>query len=390
MRNFLSLLIVFFSGNLLIAQNQERDTIRALAQKSDGIYSILRNNGFPPNAYIHDFLELNKKKLNGSKALVLGEEYILAVLKTKKITEQPKKEKPTNKTDELVETSKKKISDSVQAKVTPAVNTEQKVSDKSDSVGLATSSNLYVNYPLFGEELSRVAIKNNDLKGAVFYLMSGHGGPDPGSVEQVDGKLLAEDEYAYDVSLRLARYLIERGAKVTMIIRDKNDGIRDERLLEVDYDEVNYPSELISLDQLTRLKQRVDAVNDLYTINKGKYQRLVTIHVDSRGKNRNMDVYFYYHKKSATGKRLAQGLQGTFKANYKKFQPNRKYYGSVTSRTLYVVKNTLPAMVYVELGNIKNKRDQKRLFSPKNREVMAKWLGEGLQLDYERSKQKDN
>jgi N-acetylmuramoyl-L-alanine amidase len=35
-------------------------------------------------------------------------------------------------------------------------------------------------------------------------------------VENYNGKLIAEDEYAYDVTLRLARMLISNGAKVYM------------------------------------------------------------------------------------------------------------------------------------------------------------------------------
>ncbi|NER16714.1 N-acetylmuramoyl-L-alanine amidase family protein [Spongiivirga citrea] len=399
MRNlfFRSILFVFCTSFSSISA-QTLDTIRAKAQKSDGIYAILRNNGFPPNAYIKDFLELNKKKLNGGTSLVLGEEYVLAVIKRAKTKTTVVKEVKDTKTDTTKATITKEQAVKKKEKkvITEAPPKEESPKSLEDStknsqnevrlVGLPTSNDLFVNYPLFGEELSQVEIENNDLKGAIFYLISGHGGPDPGSVETVDGKLLAEDEYAYDVTLRLCRYLIARGAKVTMIIRDKNDGIRDERLLEVDYDEVNYPSDLISLDQKTRLKQRVDAVNDLYAVNKGKYQRLVTIHVDSRSRNNHKDVFFYHHKKSTSGKLMAQRLQSTFRNNYRKYQPKRRYSGTVTSRTLYVVKNTHPTMVYVELGNIKNPTDQKRLFSPKNREVMAKWLGEGLLLDYEKSK----
>jgi len=406
---FLKILSFVFFFNFLSVHAQVQDTIRAKAQKSDGIYSILRNNGFKPNAYIKEFLELNKTKLDSTRALILGEEYILAVVKkrssgsvtkqktindtsttSKSVIEKPIR-KNVSKDSILVakdsQQTVKKLAEKKPLKtIVPNKDSLKKTQNEVQLVGLPASNDLFVNYPLFGEALSEVAIENNDLKGAVFHLISGHGGPDPGSIETVDGKLLAEDEYAYDVTLRLARYLIARGAKVTMIIRDKNDGIRDERLLDVDYDEVNYPSELISLDQLTRLKQRVDAVNDLYVINKGKYQRLVTIHVDSRSKNNYKDVFFYYHKKSTSGKKMAQQLQSTFRSNYKKHQPNRKYSGTVSARGLYVIKNAIPPTVYVELGNIKNPRDQKRLFSPKNREVMAKWLAEGLELDFKKSK----
>jgi len=65
----------------------------------------------------------------------------------------------------------------------------------------------------------------------------------------------------------------------TIIIQDENDGIRDERVLEIDHDEVAYPNKTIPLNQVARLKQRVEIVNDLYKSNKGKYQRLIVTHV---------------------------------------------------------------------------------------------------------------
>ena len=45
--------------------------------------------------------------------------------------------------------------------------------------GSAPEKPLVRNYKIFGSKYSRVEIKDNTLKGAVFYLMSGHGGPDP-------------------------------------------------------------------------------------------------------------------------------------------------------------------------------------------------------------------
>ncbi|MGY0406662.1 hypothetical protein, partial [Pseudoalteromonas sp. SYSU M81241] len=88
---------------------------------------------------------------------------------------------------------------------------------------------------------------------------------------------------------------------VHIIVQDENDGIRDERLLELDTDETVL-SNSIPLDQLERLKQRSEAVNRLYLKNSGKYQRLLVTHVDSRGEGTNIDVFFYHHEKSKTGK----------------------------------------------------------------------------------------
>lgn len=85
--------------------------------------------------------------------------------------------------------------------------------------------------PLFGKSLASYAVTSSSLKGATFYLVSGHGGPDPGCIGKYQGKHLHEDEYAYDIILRLGRELLKRGAKVHFIIQDSKDGIRNQAIL---------------------------------------------------------------------------------------------------------------------------------------------------------------
>jgi N-acetylmuramoyl-L-alanine amidase len=182
----------------------------------------------------------------------------------------------------------------------------------------------------------------------------------------------------------LARELLSHGAQVYVIVRDPDDGIRDERILEMDKDELILPDQIIPLDQKDRLEQRVDAVNKLYLKHKGKHQRLVVTHVDSRSKGQNIDVFFYYHEKSSNGKKLAESIHNTFKKKYKKYQPNRSYSGTFEDRSnLYLVKKTLPAMTFIEIGNIRNKKDQRRILDYDNRQALAKWISEGVILDYE-------
>ena len=63
--------------------------------------------------------------------------------------------------------------------------------------------------PLFGKKYASYAVTSSSLKGATFYLVSGHGGPDPGCIGKYRGKELHEDEYAYDIILRLGRELMK-------------------------------------------------------------------------------------------------------------------------------------------------------------------------------------
>ncbi|MFY9150637.1 MAG: N-acetylmuramoyl-L-alanine amidase [Prolixibacteraceae bacterium] len=322
---------------------QEYKTIKA--KSGDGIYSVLKEYGYPPSEFLDQFIELNKSKLGKNNALISGRIYRL-----------PLNEKPAEKIDSS------SIPSTTAA--TPPSSAEKAV------------------YEIFGNKYREVSIKDRELNGAVYYLMSGHGGPDPGAIGKLNGHMLCEDEYAYDVTLRLAYNLIEHGATVYMIIRDLNDGIRDEQYLNPDKDEVCFPNSTIPLSQLARLKQSTAAVNDLYKKNKGKFQRLVVIHVDSRSKRENIDVFFYHDQRSDTGKKLANTLQQTFGQKYAIHQPTRGYNGDVSERNLYVIKNSFPPAVFIELGNINHTRDQQRFIIPDNRQAVSNWLRDGLMEDF--------
>ncbi len=338
----LRILIVFLGMSL---SSFSQDTIKTVvAEKGDGILSLLRKQGVDPYEHYHDFIAMNTDNLRDSVHLYAGRKYRIPAMDLDTVA----------------------VVDSIQRKTSEVATIKTR------------------EIPILGAAHSTVVMKSDRLAGTVYYLVSGHGGPDPGAMGKYAGKTIAEDEYAYDITLRLARELISHGAMVYVIIRDENDGIRDDRILEIDHDEVAYLNKAIPLNQVQRLKQRVDIVNGLYQKHRGQYQRLIVTHVDSRSIGENIDVFFYYHAKSQNGKRLAENIHRTFQENYKKYQPNRVYSGTFEDRTsLYMVKKTHPAMTFIELGNIRNKRDQRRILVPENRQALAKWIGEGVLLDYE-------
>lgn len=308
--------------------------IEVVARRGDGIQKLLKEHGLDPVAYTASFVELNRNNIGINNTLYAGRRYI--------------------------------IPSSVES--TPAGSAAEKPLRE---------------YSIFGKAYSKVEITDNSLGGAVIYLMSGHGGPDPGASGKYGKYLLTEDEYAYDVTLRLARNLIQHGALVYIITRDENDGIRDQSILPADKDETCWPSQPIPLNQNSRLKQRTTAVNNLYAKYRGSYQRLVVIHLDSRSTGENIDVFFYHHQNSVTGKSLAENIHNTFRDKYRKYQPNRSYHGSVSSRSgLWVIRNTHPPTVFIELGNIRNQRDQQRFVIYDNRQALANWIAEGIIKDY--------
>lgn len=235
-------------------------------------------------------------------------------------------------------------------------------------------------YPIFGSKYAYTPLESKKLKGKVYYIVSGHGGPDPGAVGKRSNKQLCEDEYAYDVALRLTRILISHGATAYMIVRD-TDGIRDGEFLKCDTDETVWGGNKIPRRQKTRLFQRSNKINELYEKHRRQgvtEQKSIVIHVDSRSKSQRADVFFYYFPGSKLGKKLAKKIHRTLAKKYKKFRRNRNYDGTVTARDLHMLRESKPTSVYIELGNIKNPNDQKRLILKSNRDVLAKWLYEGL------------
>ena len=74
--------------------------------------------------------------------------------------------------------------------------------------------------PLFGKAMATYPINSRELSGACFYLVSGHGGPDPGAIGTYLDKKLHEDEYAYDIVLRLGRELLMRGEKRRFLLTE--------------------------------------------------------------------------------------------------------------------------------------------------------------------------
>ena len=154
MKRIFCLLTILFCT--LFAFNASAQEERDSPRRGEGISVFLERNKRPGRAYYKEFLELNKKLLKGKEELRLGVKYVL-----------PPLSKP-------VGNGKKTI-----------------------------------NEPLFGKALASVKVTSNRLQGACFYVVSGHGGPDPGAIGRIGKIELHEDEYAYDVALRLARNLMQ-------------------------------------------------------------------------------------------------------------------------------------------------------------------------------------
>jgi N-acetylmuramoyl-L-alanine amidase len=237
-------------------------------------------------------------------------------------------------------------------------------------------------FPIFGPKYSKTALIDQKLAGKVFYIVSGHGGIDSGAQGKRASRTLCEDEYAYDVAIRLTRLLVSHGATTYLIVRDPNDGIRDTEYLDCDTDEVLWGNKPTAEGQKQRLQDRVDVINNFTEtyLNKGlTEQTLIEIHVDSRNKAAKTDVYFYHKPGSVASAQVANRMHKSFLLQYAKVRATRRYNGTVSERGLFMLMETkTPKSVYVELGNIRNPYDQLRLVLPRNRQLLAQWMLEAI------------
>ena len=359
---------------------------KATPKAGEGVSTFLLRYNRAPAKYYDDFIRLNKGKLGKNDALKLGVTYTIPPAKRKSAAATSNSSSHKKPSDEAVHSSKnsKSTKNNTSSK---NKSSNEPSNDKDEPSAQKRKGKSSVEEPLFGKRLSNVKVISDRLKGACFYVVSGHGGPDPGAIGFAGTHELHEDEYAYDIALRLARYLMQEGAQVYIIIQDADDGIREDAYLSNNKTETCM-GDPIPLNQVERLQQRCDKINALYRKDRKnyKYCRAIFIHVDSRGEGKQTDVFFYHSGMKAESKRLVNNMKDVFEAKYGKHQPNRGFTGTMSSRNLYVLSHSAPASVFVELGNIQNTLDQRRLIMSSNRDALGKWMMEGFLKDFKEKK----
>lgn len=387
------------------ANNEERFR-KVPALKGDGVYSLLRRYKLDEYSCNHKkFYELNK--LKKSSPLKVGKYYFIPVLlydyngNTIRSSigvddwDLAKRIEGYNKTMIKDGFRKETFQDNLElwvpyhelncgpTKLTTkpklAVNTHK--ASPSGETNLDSKAAGRQTFPIFGKKYEHTPQKSTEMKGKVFYIVSGHGGRDPGAVGKKGRYQLCEDEYAYDVALRLCRNLIANGATAYMIVRDPNDGIRDTEILKCDTDERIWGGARIMRSQKPRLFQRSNAINKLYEKHRKQgvlEQKTIVIHVDSRSKREQTDLFFYYHPESPAGKKFALKMHKSIRSKYLKHRVSGQYHGTVTGRDLHMLRETKTPSVYIELGNISHPFDQKRIVLKSNRAALGRWLYESL------------
>ncbi|MCB0569271.1 MAG: N-acetylmuramoyl-L-alanine amidase [Phaeodactylibacter sp.] len=397
--NFLRIFAILLLSPLLAAAKP--DYFQATALSGDGVYSLLRRYELDQHSCnFEQFYGLNNLKRNAH--LVVGRKYFLPVMvyafngKTIRssigITDWNVAVRIQEYNELMLERKLRETSFKKDRILwvpyhelncpEPDLEIPSPVSASPEEEGAASgAAGGNRKFPIFGPKYAYTPLASNKLKGKVYYIVSGHGGPDPGAMGRRGNHTLCEDEYAYDVALRLCRNLVAHGATAYMITRDPNDGIRDEEFLDCDYDEIVWGESTIPRQQKPRLFQRSDVINDLYERNRlagVTDQAAIIIHVDSRNKGERTDVFFYHHSSSEESRALALRLHRALKAKYQQYRSGGAYHGTVNARDLHMLRETKVKSAYIELANIRNTFDQQRIIIPSNRQYLADWLLEGL------------
>lgn len=379
--------IYFFLVPFLLLMNDllGQTWLKTTAAKGDGVLTLLSKYRLDEyDCSLNQFYKINKLKKN--TALKAGKSYFVPV-ETKKLNKKTIKESIscTDTQAEQIESYNRKMyvggmrdndyKDSKTLWVPYGIlNCEPKFPKVSDERTFA----------VLGKDDKTVKLKDKKLAGGVYYLIAGHGGPDPGAMGKENKKTLCEDEYSYDVTLRLGKNLMEHGATVVFVVKDPNDGIRGGEHLKPDSDEVTFNNDKMPVNQKARLTQRTDIINDLFPFYKKKgytYQRVIEIHVDSRSKKERIDLFFYHHSSSVVGWQTANIMHNIMECRYAQCRKTGDYDGSVQARDLHTLRESKVPAVFVELGNIQNKADRRRIMLESNRRLLAEWLCEGLLED---------
>ncbi|UPA13453.1 LysM peptidoglycan-binding domain-containing protein [Borrelia turicatae] len=235
-------------------------------------------------------------------------------------------------------------------------------------------------------------VKNNSLKNKLIIIDPGHGGLDPGAIVKARDGLkneifVVEDEYVYDIALRLYVYLKEYGANVELTILSPDHLIRDS--VSANNTFVNVKNEVYNDYDLNKtdtvdswingtqegLRKRLAVVKKF--INKYKNVKeqdvlYISLHSDnSVGAPRCMGFYY----QSEDGK----GFDAHSKSMIEKMTKGFKRTPYIKGQNLYVLKNNVvKTKLLVEVRNLAFDEEAWAIRSSKLRDRDSKILADAI------------
>jgi len=176
------------------------------------------------------------------------------------------------------------------------------------------------------------------LSGKVIVIDPGHGGVDGGA----NFNNILEKDINLDVSLKLKQMLEKESANVIMT-----------RTKDIALDHLNKKNEY---------RHKRDLISRVDIINNARPDIFLSIHVNAeRSSPKTAGPMVFYFYDSVNSRQLAQYLQKKIEEAYIEgghTVPSRKPYANTS---LFILKNTEPPGVIVELGFITNSRDRQLL-----------------------------
>ncbi|WP_166523490.1 hypothetical protein [Flagellimonas ochracea] len=286
----------------------QKDHYTVVAEQGDGIFSLLRKQGLDPVEHYVEFVELNKDDLRKGSQLQLGMSY----------------------------------------KVPYSLDSFKKTGVRVDMVdGTETS--------LFEKELSKMSLKSNRLKNAVYYLLiENHVQENSGFLQQMTKKLAAD--------------LMVQGAQI-YVLDMMNSITAQEDTVDIGTD---------------KLGQCVDAVNKRYLKHNKKYQRVLLLRLKNAVDDSKMNLAFSHYQNSGDGQRFADNLQGVFKKHGINKRGEETEGSSIfeDKSTLFLAKNLLPTVTLLTLDNNSESINGEQLHIRVDNKRFAQLLGNGILKDY--------
>lgn len=322
MKLFTPLFFILGCCFFLTGQTTTKDSV--LAEKGDGIFSILRKQGLDPVKYYGDFLELNADSLKNGSEIVFGRTYI--------IPQAP---------------------------------------DSYKEMGIRINADDASETSIFGQEFATFNKKSDKLENAVIYLISASS-----LQKEFSNQNVAKDDILKSVAKELLLngakvYLIEGNDEADMVIKDK----------ESEEEETTMEAPMAGLENM---RNYVELINTAFLKNSGKqkYQRILVIDLKQGAVAKKYHRVSVFHDDNVEGERFANNMQQIF--NKSKILDDSKDFTAIFAQknNLFLVKNALPPLTFIELGETEDPKIEGRIKVKPDKKWLSDVITNGIVNDY--------